>query len=260
MSSNGVRAVLGIETAFKTVSVCLLDHNTLQLLALEELPLARGHAEALTPAIERVVQKSGLTFASVYGLAVSVGPGSFTGTRIGIAAAKALGATLKVPVWGVSALSAFAAPALRLSTSSVASVIDARNGLVYFQYHASDGTILFPASVLPIKTAVRSLRSEEVLVTGAGAEIFAQEAGWARGAGRCRPGGALDGGKFGPGRRRRWRCSIIQDSIFSSICSLLGRQRSIRARKHSHKDDAPRRYRRVSSSHHRASRWASGDG
>ena len=179
MSSNGVRAVLGIETAFKTVSVCLLDHNTLQLLALEELPLARGHAEALTPAMERVVQKSGLTFASVYGLAVSVGPGSFTGTRIGIAAAKALGATLKVPVWGVSALSAFAAPALRLSTSSVASVIDARNGLVYFQYHASDGTILFPASVLPIKTAVRSLRSEEVLVTGAGAEIFAQEAGWA---------------------------------------------------------------------------------
>ena len=74
--------------------------------------MARGHAEALMPLIARVMKAAGLTFTDLDRVVVTTGPGSFTGLRVGIAAARGFGLATGKPVVGVSTLSAYAAPYL----------------------------------------------------------------------------------------------------------------------------------------------------
>src|SRR5690606_21931225 len=88
--------VLGIDTALGACSACVLDGST--VLAEETMVLARGHAEALLPLVERVMAAVPGGFDSLDRVAVTVGPGSFTGLRVGISAARAIGLAAGVPV------------------------------------------------------------------------------------------------------------------------------------------------------------------
>lgn len=127
--------------------------------------MQRGHAEALIPMVQRVMAASGLAFSAIDRLAVTIGPGSFTGLRIGIAAARGLGLALAKPNFGISTLAAFAAPALvGGETLPVAVALDARHGMVYFQLMASDGRLLVGPALLGLAEAARK--------TGDGAMIF----------------------------------------------------------------------------------------
>ena len=74
--------------------------------------MERGHAEALAPLVERLMSGVEGGFASLDRIAVTAGPGSFTGIRIGLAMARAMGLALNIPVVGVSTLVAFAGPLL----------------------------------------------------------------------------------------------------------------------------------------------------
>ncbi len=87
--------ILAIDTALPAVSACVLDEEALQPIALESLPMARGHAEAIMPLIQRVVSQAPGGFSSIDRVAVTVGPGSFTGIRIGLAAAQGLALACK---------------------------------------------------------------------------------------------------------------------------------------------------------------------
>ncbi|MFZ9518425.1 MAG: tRNA (adenosine(37)-N6)-threonylcarbamoyltransferase complex dimerization subunit type 1 TsaB, partial [Ilumatobacteraceae bacterium] len=80
--------VLGIDTATAMVSVAVVNGTT--VLASSELRSERRHAEDLTPMVDFVVQRAGLTFGELDAVAVDVGPGLFTGMRVGIASAQAL--------------------------------------------------------------------------------------------------------------------------------------------------------------------------
>ncbi len=121
--------LLVIETAF-ALSVALLDGP--EIVAEVHRDVGRGHAEALMPAIAAVVCARG---GEVTGIAVDIGPGSFTGLRVGIAAARALGLAWDVPVTGVDSLALIAAAAFagddRLE--QVVAVADAGRGQVYWQ-------------------------------------------------------------------------------------------------------------------------------
>nr|WP_295660446.1 tRNA (adenosine(37)-N6)-threonylcarbamoyltransferase complex dimerization subunit type 1 TsaB [Polymorphobacter sp.] len=121
--------LLVIETAF-ALSVALLDDD--RIVAEEHREVGRGHAEALMPAVAAVV---GGDHARIAGIIVDIGPGSFTGLRIGIAAARALGLAWGVPVTGVGSLALIAAAAFAAHPlqAEVTAVADAGRGQVYWQ-------------------------------------------------------------------------------------------------------------------------------
>src|SRR5262249_35754902 len=82
--------VLAIDTALEACSAAVLDTEQGGILASESIPMVRGHAEALMPLIARVMSEARLEFLELDRVAVTVGPGSFTGLRVGVSAARGI--------------------------------------------------------------------------------------------------------------------------------------------------------------------------
>lgn len=172
--------VLAIDTALGQCGACLLDEERgPEPLAAEAIRMERGHAEALLPLLDRVVSRTEGGFAAIGLVAVTVGPGSFTGLRVGIAAARAIGLAVPCPVVGVTTLSALMAPLLDERASPpglLVAAIDARGGRVYAQAIGPSGRLIVPPSVLTVREVVRSLGSGPVLAVGSGAAQIVAEA------------------------------------------------------------------------------------
>ncbi len=171
------RRVLAIDTALGACSVCVAEAGEALPLALESTEMATGHAEALMPMIERVMAQVDGGFSSLERVAVSIGPGSFTGLRIGIAAARAIGLAANIPVLGVSTLSAYAAPLINAEEPGIIAVgIDARHGAVFFQAFTAAGRTIVLPRVISLKEAGRAIGSGPVKLAGSGAAALAVEA------------------------------------------------------------------------------------
>lgn len=149
--------VLAIDTALEACSAAVFD-TAAGVIAQETQVMARGHAEALMPLIRRVVGRTGGVngIDRVDRIAVTVGPGSFTGLRVGLAAARGIGLAAGKPVVGLSTLSAFAAPFIAAdSTQPVAAAIDARHGHVYLQIFGAGGRTLMAPRLADLREAVQ---------------------------------------------------------------------------------------------------------
>lgn len=120
--------VLGIDTATWTASVGICDGE--RLLSERSLATSGTHGFSLVPMVDEALQEAGLRAADLGGIAVSIGPGSFTGLRIGLAAAKGLAFAAGVPIVGVRTLLALAVAA-EVSDGLVCPLLDARKGEVY---------------------------------------------------------------------------------------------------------------------------------
>ncbi len=167
--------VLAIDTALEACSAAVLDIAQPQAMVHETLPMARGHAEALMPMIDRVVQNSGLQYEEFDRIAVTVGPGSFTGLRVGIAAARGIALAAGKPAIGLSTLAALAAPLIAEDDSgAVVSAIDARHDHVYLQVFGPGGRTLVTARVISVRDAVRAASSGAPRIIGSGAELLAK--------------------------------------------------------------------------------------
>ena len=166
--------ILAIDTALESCAACVTSGSAAEPLALESLPMSRGHAEALLPLIERVVSRIDGGFPSLDRIAVTVGPGSYTGLRVGLSAARAIGLATGRPVVGVGTLSALLAPLLAdASEGTLAAAIDARHGAVYVQALATNsGDGLAPAH-LPLDEAAERLGHGPVTLVGSGAPLLA---------------------------------------------------------------------------------------
>ena len=166
--------VLAIDTALAACSAAILDTSYGGLLASESLPMLRGHAEALMPLLARVMKASGIAFADLDRVVVTTGPGSFTGLRVGIAAARGLGVATDLPVIGVSTLSAYAAPYLGADDiSPVVAAIDARHEHVYLQVFAPGGRTLIAPRLAALDEAVRAASEASSYIVGSAAQIVA---------------------------------------------------------------------------------------
>ena len=177
--------ILAIDTALPAVSACVLTEGATRTDAEETLGMERGHAEALVPLIERVLGNIEGGYASIDRVAVTVGPGSFTGLRVGIAAARAIALAWSVPAVGVSTLAALAAPLILEDKPGIVAVaVDARHGHVFFAAFHSDGRILlmprFAAKEQAIKDMTGTLGEGPLRLAGSGAPLLAIEA-WTRG-------------------------------------------------------------------------------
>lgn len=120
--------ILALETSTLAGSVALLDGD--QLVGEYTLNIRTTHSERLLAAVDRLLQDAGWTPGMLEGLAVAVGPGSFTGLRIGVSTVKGLAFSLGIPVAAVSTLEALAW-SLPFARDQVCPVLDARKGEVY---------------------------------------------------------------------------------------------------------------------------------
>ena len=124
--------ILGVETATQQVGCAIGGHEG--VLASFHAARGRRHAETLVPAIDFVRQQARIDLDEISAVAVDLGPGLFTGLRVGIATAKAIAHALRVPMVGVPSLDLLAFP-VRFSTRLVAAVVDARRGEVFWAFY-----------------------------------------------------------------------------------------------------------------------------
>ncbi len=124
--------ILGIETATAQVSVAIGGHEG--VLALFEVCRGRRHAETLAPAIEFVCAQAQIGLDEIGAVAVDIGPGLFTGMRVGLASAKAIAQARRLPMIGISSLDLLAFP-LRHTTRPIVAVIDARKDEVFWSIY-----------------------------------------------------------------------------------------------------------------------------
>src|ERR1700733_4635156 len=149
--------VLAIDTALAACSAAVLDTDDGGIVASESLPMTRGHAEALMPLLARLMQDANMAFRDIDRVVVTTGPGSFTGLRVGIAAARGIALAAGKPAVGLSTLSAYAAPHLAEDeTVPVLAAIDARHEHVYLQVFAAGGRSADAPRLVPLSEAVRA--------------------------------------------------------------------------------------------------------
>ena len=172
--------VLAIDTALEACAAAVLDTAAAAIIAHESVLMTRGHAEALMPLVARVLDRARLDVGALDRIAVTTGPGSFTGLRVGIAAARGLALASGKPAVGLSTLAAFAAPYIAADdTLPVAVAIDARHDQVYLQVFGPGGRTLVPPRLVPLREALRVAANGAPRLAGTAADILA--AAWPAG-------------------------------------------------------------------------------
>jgi len=166
--------ILAIDTALDACAAAVLDTGAGKLIAQESQAMKRGHAEALMPLIARVIKQSGIAFAGLDRIAVTTGPGSFTGLRVGLSAARGIALAANKSVVGLTTLTAYAAPVVSQNGEQpVISAIDARHDHVYFQVVSGNGGSLIRPRVAPIEEALGASRFGAPHLVGNAARILA---------------------------------------------------------------------------------------
>jgi tRNA threonylcarbamoyladenosine biosynthesis protein TsaB len=182
--------ILAFDTTFDACSVCVARDGDVLASALERFET--GHAERLVPMIDEVMERAGVTFGDLDRIAVTVGPGTFTGTRIGVAAARGLALATGIATIGVSSLAVMAgvvADALAaadagagslgasLADAELAIAVDARRGEVYAQLFdiAGHETKSLPR-LLSVEDAALLGGNTPLLIAGSGAAAVAAAA------------------------------------------------------------------------------------
>jgi tRNA threonylcarbamoyladenosine biosynthesis protein TsaB len=172
--------ILAFDTCFGAVSVAVrwLDAGGEEQLREAYEERTTGHAERLFPMIAEVMDRAGLPFAAIDRIAVTLGPGTFTGVRVGIAAARALALALGKPVVGVTSLAAMALRAEALLADPLGSrrlivAVDARRGMLYVQCFTAGGRETGEALLLAPEEAALGVGAEGAAVVGSGAAALA---------------------------------------------------------------------------------------
>jgi tRNA threonylcarbamoyladenosine biosynthesis protein TsaB len=167
--------ILAIDTALDACSAGVLDTAQNRLIAQESLAMKRGHAEALIPLIARVMKESGVAFGALDRIAATTGPGSFTGLRVGLSAARGIALAAGKPVVGVTTLTAYAAPVVSESGEHpIISAIDARHDHVYLQVVSGNGGSLVMPQIAPVAEALAAARFGAPYLVGNAARILAE--------------------------------------------------------------------------------------
>ncbi len=164
--------VLGIDTSAGACSVALIRDG--KVCARESRLMRHGHAEALLPMVRLAMSAWGSGFPELAAVGATIGPGSFTGLRVGLAAARGIALAVGVPCIGVTSLEAlaFAADAGRQGAPApLLAVLDTRRGDLYAQIFKVDGTpaggpFLAQVEDLPARLSKAGVRLPEVLIVG----------------------------------------------------------------------------------------------
>ncbi|MGE0845290.1 MAG: tRNA (adenosine(37)-N6)-threonylcarbamoyltransferase complex dimerization subunit type 1 TsaB [Flavobacteriaceae bacterium] len=158
--------ILAIDTALDACSAALLAGG--EVLAERIEPMATGHAEAFFGILDEVFRDAGVKRADVAAIGVTVGPGSFTGIRVGLAAARGLALALSVPAHGVTTFQPFAEPH-RAGHPDFAVLIDARRGAFYRQRFLNG--VPGAAEIVPVAAPLEGLDPDTALAGPAASAV-----------------------------------------------------------------------------------------
>jgi len=168
--------ILAIETSLAACSVAFIHGDT--PLAHRFQIIGRGHGEALIPMIEQAKTQAEVEFADLDLIAVCVGPGTFTGVRVGVATARALSLAADVPTRGFVSLEILAAAAVQSGAvpddQGVTAVFDARRGEVYHQSFGPGLVAKTPPALNTVKQAARLTPNDPGILVGSGALLLDQ--------------------------------------------------------------------------------------
>ena len=165
-------SVLGLDTSAAACSAAVWRDGA--VVAGERLEMARGHAEALMPMVERVMEAAGLRYQALAAVAATRGPGAFTGLRIGLAAARGLALAAGIPALGISAFAAVAAaiPEAVRRGRALAVAIDTKRGDVYLQCFAASLEPVGEGRVIGPDAAAAALPTGPLYVAGDGVALL----------------------------------------------------------------------------------------
>jgi len=168
--------LLAVDTALGACSVALLDDG--QILAHIFEPMDRGHAERLAPMVDEAMKAAKVDFSSLDRLAVTTGPGTFTGQRVGLAFMRGLRLALKRPLTGITTLEAIAAAAQQETGNAKAAAIhDARREEAYLLLRDNE-TVIQPPAVMPFRDAVEHIGAfGPCVLAGTGAQAAMENLG-----------------------------------------------------------------------------------
>lgn len=167
--------LLAVDTALGACSCAVVDDA--RILAHRFEIMDRGHAERLAPMVDETICEAGLAFADLERLAVTTGPGTFTGQRVGLAFARGLRVALKRPLTGITTLEAMATAAIAETGAAFAAALhDAKRNEVYFELLHDDRTLI-PAAIAPFEEALAMIsaaaRNAKLAFAGTAAEAAA---------------------------------------------------------------------------------------
>ena len=167
--------ILSIETSTSICSVAI--HEQGELIALAEIKEPGAHAEKLLLLVDELFEKAGLSFADLDAVAVSQGPGSYTGLRIGVSTAKGIAYALEIPLIGINTLQAMAASQSVAPGDYVVAVLDARRKEVYTQTFGDSLQELSPIEAVVLEEGVFAsiLEKGRVYFVGDGVEKVKEE-------------------------------------------------------------------------------------
>lgn len=166
--------ILGIETSTKTGSVAVISERG--VIAQYSLNIEVTHSERLMSTVDRVLKDTGIAISEMSGFAVAIGPGSFTGLRIGLATVKGLALATNKPVAAVPTLQALARN-LPYTAYPVCPLLDARKNEVYaglYRFEETNLLQLMPETTIPIKNLSERISGKTVF-TGEAALIYRAE-------------------------------------------------------------------------------------
>ena len=158
--------ILAVDTCLPACSAALIDDEV--SLASTSEAMVKGHQERLATMVRELMGRAGLGFGDLDRIAVTVGPGSFTGLRVGVAFAKGLASALDIPCVGVGTLEALAGE----EPGVAAAAIDAKRGQIYLQVF-EDGRALMAPDALTIEAAAARLAElRPATLIGSGAPLL----------------------------------------------------------------------------------------
>lgn len=159
--------ILALDTAGVDCAAAVYDSGSDSVMGEVTETIGRGHAEHLMDVVDAALAKAGIALAAVERIVVTVGPGSFTGIRIGVAAARGFALSLDIPAIGITTLEVMAAAAREQNPGqSVLAAIDAKREEIYLQPFDADGRPLDEARAVTIGEARAIAGAFDGVVTG----------------------------------------------------------------------------------------------
>ena len=172
--------ILALDTSMGVCSAAVLRTGPSErTMVLREAEMLRGHAEALMPMVEEVLAEAGVAPRDLDTIAATQGPGSFTGVRIAIAAARGLALTGRATLYGTDSLTVMARRALVegfTTAAPFAIAVDARRGMLYFGLFGPDGSRLGGPMLLSPEDAVARLPETLSVCAGSGGALVVEAA------------------------------------------------------------------------------------
>lgn len=177
-STGRLMKLLAIDCAASLCAACVYDAEAKRELGRSVLDLGKGHAEHLIAVIEEALKTSAIGYAGLGAIGVSVGPGSFTGLRVGVSAARGLALALKIPAIGVTSLEALAAQAAEVFPGRpVLSALDAGREEIHASFFDESMALAFGPAVTTLADVVAIAGDRSPVLAGTAAPQIAEAAG-----------------------------------------------------------------------------------